>query len=42
VPDLHRAGYDGTGVMIAIFDAGFDNLAHEAFAATRSSRSTTS
>jgi subtilisin family serine protease len=35
VPDLHRAGYDGTGVMIAIFDAGFDNLGHEAFASTK-------
>lgn len=35
VPTLHRAGYDGTGVMVAIFDAGFDNLAHEAFATTR-------
>jgi len=35
VPTLHRAGYDGTGVMVAIFDAGFDNLAHEAFASTR-------
>jgi serine protease AprX len=35
VPTLHRAGYDGTGVMIAVFDAGFDNLAHEALASTR-------
>lgn len=35
VPTLHRAGYDGTGVMIAVFDAGFDNLGHEAFAATK-------
>ena len=32
VPTLHRAGYDGTGVMIAVLDAGFDNLGHEAFA----------
>ena len=35
VPALHRAGYDGTGVLIAVFDAGFDNLGHEAFASTK-------
>ncbi|MET0553276.1 MAG: S8 family serine peptidase [Vicinamibacteria bacterium] len=35
VPTLHRAGYDGTGVLIAVFDAGFDNLGHEAFASTK-------
>jgi serine protease AprX len=35
VPTLHRAGYDGTGVMVAVFDSGFDNLAHEAFASTQ-------
>lgn len=35
VPTLHRAGYDGTGVVVAVFDAGFDNLGHEALAATK-------
>jgi serine protease AprX len=35
VPDLHRAGYDGTGVLIAVFDAGFDNLGHEALASMK-------
>ena len=28
-------GLDGRGVVVAVFDAGFDNLSHEAFATTR-------
>ncbi len=32
VPALHDMGLHGEGVVIAIFDAGFNNLAHEAFA----------
>lgn len=35
VPALHDRGLDGEGVVVAVFDAGFDNLAHEAFATTR-------
>jgi serine protease AprX len=35
VPFLHDVGLDGRGVLVAVFDAGFDNLAHEAFATTR-------
>jgi subtilisin family serine protease len=30
VPELHARGLDGRGVRIAVFDAGFPNLAHEA------------
>jgi serine protease AprX len=35
VPFLHDLGLDGRGVVVAILDAGFDNLPHEAFATTR-------
>ena len=35
VPFLHDVGLDGRGVMVAVLDAGFNNLSHEAFAATR-------
>jgi len=35
VPAVHAMGLDGTGVIVALFDAGFDNLAHEAFATTQ-------
>lgn len=32
VPDLHARGLHGEGVVVAVFDSGFPNLAHEAFA----------
>ena len=32
VPDLHERGLTGAGVVVALFDAGFPNLEHEAFA----------
>lgn len=32
VPELHRRGLSGKGVVVAVFDSGFRNLAHEAFA----------
>lgn len=35
VPFLHDVGLDGRGVVVAVFDAGFDNLPHEAFATMR-------
>jgi subtilisin family serine protease len=35
VPFLHDLGLDGRGVIVAVFDAGFNNLRHEAFATTR-------
>jgi serine protease AprX len=35
VPFLHDVGLDGRGVVIAVLDAGFDNLPHAAFATTR-------
>jgi subtilisin family serine protease len=35
VPFLHDVGLDGRGVVVAVLDAGFDNLPHTAFAATR-------
>jgi subtilisin family serine protease len=35
VPFLHDVGLDGRGVIVAVLDAGFDNLPHEAFATTR-------
>lgn len=35
VPAVHGMGLDGSGVIVAMFDSGFDNLAHEAFAATQ-------
>lgn len=31
VPAVHDLGYDGSGVVIAIFDSGFNRLSHEAF-----------
>lgn len=31
VPELHDQGYNGKGVVIAVLDAGFNNLPHEAF-----------
>ena len=31
VDELHNLGLDGTGVIIAMLDAGFNNLGHEAF-----------
>lgn len=31
VPDVHDLGYDGSGVVIAVFDSGFNRLSHEAF-----------
>ncbi|HXV13444.1 MAG TPA: S8 family serine peptidase, partial [Candidatus Krumholzibacteria bacterium] len=30
VPVVHGAGYSGSGVVIAVLDAGFNNMAHEA------------
>ena len=33
VPAVHELGLHGEGVMVAVFDTGFDTLAHEAFAA---------
>ncbi|MBI4469530.1 MAG: S8 family serine peptidase [Acidobacteria bacterium] len=35
VPPVHDLGIDGSGVIVAMFDAGFNNLAHEAFATLR-------
>jgi subtilisin family serine protease len=32
VPPLHDLGFDGSGVIVAVFDTGFDHLAHEALA----------
>lgn len=32
VPAAHAQGLDGRGVVVALFDSGFDNLGHEAFA----------
>jgi subtilisin family serine protease len=34
VPALHDRGLDGAGVIVAVFDTGFDNLTHEVFART--------
>jgi len=31
VPAMHDLGFDGSGVLIAMFDAGVNNLEHEAF-----------
>jgi serine protease AprX len=35
VPQVHAKGFHGEGVVIALFDAGFNNLAHQAFATMR-------
>jgi serine protease AprX len=35
VPELHDMGLHGEGVVVAVFDAGFDTLSHEAFAPMR-------
>lgn len=32
VPDLHQRGLHGEGITVAVFDSGFPNLTHEAFA----------
>jgi len=32
VPAVHETGLHGEGVIIAVFDTGFDNLTHEVFA----------
>jgi subtilisin family serine protease len=34
VPEVHELGLHGEGVVVAVFDAGFSNLAHEVFAST--------
>ncbi len=34
VPAVHELGFHGEGIVIAVLDAGFDNLSHEAFAST--------
>ena len=34
VPFLHDLGLDGRGVIVAVLDAGFNNLPHEVFATT--------
>ena len=31
VPAVHEMGWNGEGVVVAVFDTGFDSLAHEAF-----------
>src|SRR3989339_553464 len=31
IPDLHKMGFLGEGIRIAIFDSGFENLEHTAF-----------
>lgn len=35
VPELHQRGLTGEGVVVAVFDSGFPNLAHEAFASMK-------
>jgi subtilisin family serine protease len=35
VPELHALGLTGDGVVVAVLDAGFDNLTHEAFASMK-------
>ena len=32
VPAVHELGYTGSGVVIAVFDTGFNRLSHESFA----------
>ena len=34
VANVHDIGIDGRGVVVAVFDSGFDNLAHEVFSQT--------
>ena len=34
VPAVHDLGYDGSGVVVAIFDGGFNRLTHESFSQT--------
>ncbi len=34
-PAVHEAGYAGQDVIVAVFDAGFNNLAHESFDSLR-------
>ena len=36
VPPVHNMGFDGSGVLIASLDAGFDNLQHPCFELMRS------
>jgi subtilisin family serine protease len=31
VPAVHALGFSGAGVLVAVFDSGFDNLGHQAF-----------
>ena len=35
VPAVHELGYSGQGVVVAVFDTGFNALAHEVFSSTR-------
>jgi serine protease AprX len=35
VPDVHALGYTGKGIVIAVFDAGFNRLTHKAFASMK-------
>ncbi|HVR72344.1 MAG TPA: S8 family serine peptidase [Vicinamibacteria bacterium] len=35
VPAVHEMGYRGEGVVVAVFDTGFNALAHEAFSSLR-------
>lgn len=35
VPPVHDSGYRGQNVLIAVFDAGFDNLSHQCFDSVR-------
>ncbi len=35
VPELHQRGLHGEGVVVAVFDAGFPNLSHEALTSLR-------
>lgn len=36
VPPVHDEGVSGEGILIAVFDAGFDNLGHNCFSSIRS------
>ncbi len=35
VPAVHEVGYRGEGVVVAVFDTGFNGLGHEVFSSTR-------